>query len=63
MIIKVGGLEPLGPIGVYAYEPVDNSASVRELRTAANQLRDADARPVTGPTWCRSVQFSSVRLL
>ena len=23
MIIKVGGLEPLGPIGVYAYECVE----------------------------------------
>ena len=27
---------------------------------AVNQLRDADARRVTGSSWCRSVQFSSI---
>jgi len=29
MIIKVGGLEPLGPIGVYAYGDCTTSSLVR----------------------------------
>jgi len=32
MIIKVGGLEPLGPIGVYAYGNISTTAKARAFK-------------------------------
>jgi len=49
MIIKVGGLEPLGPIGVYAYARVVKRARVCVWRPVA--APDSELRPCAAQHW------------